>query len=738
MVTDQNQRPNYFELLEIDPDAPWSDSTFQIQLNRKKAEWTRGGKHPNHALRYRNYLDQVNDITAVMTNPVRRTAEQEAARVIRAQTTRETERRFQQDIDLRAAKGFLTSPEVTNLIREYTPVITEQVIRNTIEQTGVEVRPAESSEPMQQATLEPSTMKNIEANLEIVGQPDLYRFLSMTRTSRTSDLHARANALYAENQKQANKTAVVTATSDLAGQAMKVFTDDATRTRYDNALAMKAYSDLGEAVQRITQDSKTLHAAQFEKLLERARGQGLDLKLAEQYIRKRAQDLQVALYITEATNVQRQLWCASCGTLAGPDSANCPTCATPLKLPCPNCRQVMLTEYLACTHCGFPIGNLANVRAMLAEAESLYDQRHFDLAERVLQEARRQWSIAPGSSADSTLDDPLCRTLDELMEAVKADQKTVAEALRYLQQCMDERRFYAARETLREIETELPTLDVEDQRKQIMSAIKQAETELRRARVAEAKGNDVIALYQQILWECKDCAAAQDALARTPPAPPGDLTVQAGQRVARLSWQPGPVQGIHYTIVRKYGARPISPTDGDTLATVSGTTYDDMEAAIGLSTFYGVYTNREGVLSTEAALSNEPVLFTADVAALSAQVDNRLVRLRWQAPPNTAAVEVRRGEHNAPHDLDTGTRIRVFGLNDAVDSGLQNEHTYHYSVFALFESHTGEVVSSPGMSISAMPQEPPAVIDKLDIHIKRMGKKRELRKRGSRAAAQQP
>ena len=75
MTTNGPQRPNYFELLELDPDAPWSEAAFLAQLDRKKAEWTRGRNHPKHALRYKSYLDMVPEIQATLADPVRRAAD---------------------------------------------------------------------------------------------------------------------------------------------------------------------------------------------------------------------------------------------------------------------------------------------------------------------------------------------------------------------------------------------------------------------------------------------------------------------------------------------------------------------------------------------------------------------------------------------------------------------------------------------------------------------------------------
>lgn len=723
MTTNGPQRPNYYELLEIDPDAAWSDSGFLAQLDRKKAEWTRGRNHPKHALRYKSYLDMVPDIQATLQDPAKRAAEQQAARAVLSNKAQASRSQFSAELELRAAKGYLTEPEVKALLNAYGSSLGKKTVRDAVNALGLEVRQNDTP-TRQRETLDTATMKGIAVNLKIVGEQTLYSFLGLARTTRTTDLHDRAAQIYADNQKQATKTAIVTARSDLAGQAMKVFGNDTMRRKYDGALDDLAFAGLGDAIQRITQGTRTIHPAQYGKLLERAREQGLDLTDAEDFIRRRAQELQVALYITDAAPVAEQARCPACGTLSSPDAANCPTCGTPLKIACPNCQQEMPTAHKACTHCGFPIGNLPNVEAMLAEARALYEDRVLDAAARIVQEARRQWSPA---GVAQTLPDPLSQALAELLTAIDEARQFQTDILAELQRRIDEKYFYGARDVLREIERVSPETALDAQRKTVQDAIHRAESGLRRARKAEAEGADVVEHYRQILQECRDCQAAQEALAQTPPLPPGPLTVQAGLQMARLQWEASPSRGVSYTIVRKPGSPPIAASDGEQLATTGSTTFDDTTVIIGLPIYYAVYANREGVLSLDAARSPRALMFTAEVEALSAQVDDGLVRLRWQAPPNAVAIDVRRSDERPPATPEEGERLRVYGLNDSVDSGLENNHTYHYTVFALFNTPDGRLVRSAGMSISATPQEPPSLITGMDIHQHRRGNQRELR-----------
>ena len=72
-------RPNFFQLLELDPNKPWSDSEFKQVLKKKQAEWTTKTKNPKHRTEYQGYLDMVKQITQIMGEPETRDKEQKEA-----------------------------------------------------------------------------------------------------------------------------------------------------------------------------------------------------------------------------------------------------------------------------------------------------------------------------------------------------------------------------------------------------------------------------------------------------------------------------------------------------------------------------------------------------------------------------------------------------------------------------------------------------------------------------------
>lgn len=715
-------RQNYFVLLGLDPDAPWDDAAFQELLTRKKAEWTRGARNPKNAKLYNSYLEQVPRIVAVMSDPVARRQEAESARRALAEVATRRRQEFLNDFDLYAVKGFIAPAEIAILAKQYTGFVTEAEVRALMVKRGIpETAPPTSVSGSLADMLDPSTMQSIQNNLDLLGSRDLYDFLGLPAAAPTQLLLERARAIYAENQKQGEKTARVTASSELAGQAISVFRDDETRLRYDNALAHSVYEELGRQVARLVAGTNILYAPQVSRLLEIARTRNLDVDQARDYIINRARELRAAVEISSDDQVRQRLRCPNCGTLNGGEARNCRSCGTPLRLECPNCSLVMPTEYRTCTNCAFPIGNMmAAVQELEAGKKLLQARQHAEAAER-LRAARNLWSV---ENPLRPLTDPLTQEIEQrLREAVgaAAARQQQVEAVRRL---IAERRFYAARDLLNQLGGAPANLQAE--RNQVEAAIRTAEAQLRRA--AAAPQDAATQLYLDILNDCADCQPAQQALARLPLLPPLGLSARLSSEIVALDWQPSPSLGARYAVVRCAGTPPAHPGDGDLLATISGTHYDDLQPEIGKPLHYAVFAERAGSYSRRAARLTTPVLLVRGVPqpTLTAQVDDSCVRLRWDAPPNASEVMVVRSESGPPRSPADGQSIPVCDLNQAEDRTVVNGRLYHYGVFAVFRDHAGQPVYAPGAFISAVPEAAPQPVTDLNISAQRTASGHDL------------
>jgi hypothetical protein len=168
-----------------------------------------------------------------------------------------------------------------------------------------------------------------------------------------------------------------------------------------------------------------------------------------------------------------------------------------------------------------------------------------------------------------------------------------------------------------------------------------------------------------------------------------------------------------YTILRKEGGAPSSVSDGTVAAKVTGTSYDDLSAPVGMEIFYAIYTNRGGVHSQKSVLSTS-VTVIADVQNLQAEADDSTVTLKWQIPGQILGVQVIRRTDRPPHGPDDGDRIDTTGQNSVKDSSVKNGVTYYYGVYCLYKCGSGKTLHSSGAITNARPEPLPKPVNSLN------------------------
>lgn len=718
-------RPNYFILLELDPTKRWSDEEFQKALTAKRGDWTKktGDPRPKVKLQAKQYLEMIASITQVMSDEIARKREASEAVKLNSQAEKEAKHKFYEELQFIAVKGFVTKTEISNLAKTHS--ISEADILKELNKKGIAIRD-EIPEDVQEKSINKTTLDGIKDNLDKLKEKkrNLYDFLGLASNTSTSDLRNKADKIYNEAQKGVRDTEA-TVIGDLAGKARSIFDPEKEEMReaYDRALQAEVYNVLQERINIIASSSdRTIHAPQFLLLLELAKSKGLDLEKAKAFIVKQAQDRKLAVQIPDLKLIESKITCIKCETLNDNNKGFCSNCGSPLKIKCPSCGQVSTVENRACYKCSFPIGNEANIRKYIDETKQLLNGKFYDEAIAHLNLAKQGWA----TNSSQPLNDPLTQEIDRYLKEAQQKQQERVNLQKRLLDAINERRFYEARTLLQQIDLEKITVNLTDERKRIETTIQQAEAELAKAREVERRGQDPVELYQNILWICKDCKPAKEALAKTPPAPASDLMPRVGNKIVSLTWTASTSKNVNYTIVRKYQARSISSSDGEQLATISGNAYDDTKLAVGLPVFYTVYTNREGVLATSAAELQMPVILVGDVTNVVARAADGQVSLGWQPPENVSEIQVYRATQHL-NNPKSGDRVEVIGKTQAVDRNLENGRKYYYTIYCLFKDHTGKFVNSEGVSVEAVPEEPPARISELKIEVIRTAPARELK-----------
>ena len=110
-----------------------------------------------------------------------------------------------------------------------------------------------------------------------------------------------------------------------------------------------------------------------------------------------------------------------------------------------------------------------------------------------------------------------------------------------------------------------------------------------------------------------------------------------------------------------------------------------------------------------------PVLRVAEVEKLTATTGNGCVSLTWRAPQRAQRTEVWRKERGIPQSRGDGQKLTALSLGSANDSHLRNGMTYGYRVVAMFAGPDGQPVYSDGVTVTAVPNEPPEPIKAVEV-----------------------
>jgi predicted amidophosphoribosyltransferase len=716
-------RPNFFVLLEIDPTQQWSDVEFEKVLKAKRIDWTKKANDPRPKvkLQAKQYLEKIALITQVMSDEASRKDEAAAAVKQQSQAQTESEQKFYEDLQLIIAKEFITKSEISTLAKSHS--ISEAKILKELNKQGITIR-EEVVNNVRDKSIDPIILNGIKENLANLKEKksDLYQFIDLNQNTSISALQKKADDMYNQSQKGKRDTEA-TVIGNLVGYCKKVFANEEMREAYDIALQAEVYDLLKERINKLASSSdRTIYAQQFALLLEFAKSKKLDLEKSKTFIIEQAQERKLAVQIPDLKLINNKIACISCETLNDRQNNYCTGCRSSLKITCPSCGQVSTVEDRACYKCSFPIGNEGNIRKYLADTQQLLNAKLYDEAIANLNLAKQGWT----TKSAQPLNDPLTQEIERYLQEAQQKQQQRVTVQQRLLAAINDRRFYEARTLLQQIEIDRINIDLGHERNRIETSIREAEAELTKARTLEKSGRDPVELYQNVLWFCKDCQPAQEALAKTPPNPAVDLTARVGDRMASLTWRASTSKNVNYTIVRKYRSRSISSSDGEQLATIAGTTYDDLKLTVGLPVFYAIYTNRENVLAAHPAELSMPIMLVDEVRNLVARTGDGQVSLSWQLPEHVTQVEVYRSTQPSSSPK-TGERIEILDKTQAIDRHLANRTKYYYTVCCLFRDHTGKSVSSAGVAIEAIPEEPPARIHALNLEVLGTTPTRELR-----------
>ena len=699
-------RPNYFILLGLDPDAPWDATKFDAALKAKTSNWSRlslgiGTK----AIAAQKNREMIPDIKRVMEDQMLRNAEAAAAKKEQGTALEGIRAKFDQQLALAEARGYLEKGEFDKLVAEFKDVYSEKEIRSRLK---VEIRDDPTSPgPKAVPKINSSVIKAIEQRLESLGIPDLYQLLGLKPNTSSEVLCRAADELYHDMTIRQPKDFEVTAKSELAGHAKTIFQSPDKRTAYNESLQQQSLDALlkpfDEYMNRRT--DKTLTASQVQNFLRDAAEKGWQNDQALAKLKEHAGQRKwfVELPMIDQNPQQR---CGNCGVINSKQSQFCRKCNKPLLIQCPDCNQRVPSDEAGCSRCGFPVGNVFWIDEVLIECEGLLNHEEVKTADERLRTVERAW--VPKKA------DERVKKISRYREKIKSLVQEQQKHLEQLRQMIDQHHFYGAQRYLTTLPVRLAK-DVAHDKKIISEKIERTRELVKQAQLPSSNIDRKAELCLQALQICADAAEARALLSTIPLAPPSNVQARVHGTVVSLSWDASLNRGVSYKLVRKSRSRPSSVTDGTLLGTITGRACDDTQPENGIPLFYAVFSAYDEIASTQPSVLPHPVLLVCDVSNVTTFVDDHLVDLRWRLPEHVHDVVVVRTSGSPPTSYHDGTCLSFTDKSHLVDRTVQNDRHYYYGIYCLYQDYDQRPISSSGVIKEVIPEAPPTAITELDI-----------------------
>ncbi|MCA9137752.1 MAG: hypothetical protein KDB00_13365 [Planctomycetales bacterium] len=200
--------------------------------------------------------------------------------------------------------------------------------------------------------------------------------------------------------------------------------------------------------------------------------------------------------------------------------------------------------------------------------------------------------------------------------------------------------------------------------------------------LSDGRIDEAVDKFCESIALCDDFDEVRIALEKIPPVAPHGLQVECVASHNRITWEvPKKRSDTQYVVTRSEGTPAKNKADGEALAKVSGTSFDDATADEGRVYYYAVYAVRGTVRSTDVATS-KAVLRPGRVTGLTATAIDGEACVVWKLP---------HGSYEAAVTRNPGNVVKTIAGNEFSESNLTIGETYSYSVVPLYDHpDTGE------------------------------------------------
>lgn len=692
----ETKRPNYYILLELPFEPPETDTQkIKDAINEKRELWTLDLGFSPKMLEASENLKRLADIERVMLDPDARKTEADKAREIK-----ESERaKLEEQLTLYQAIGdTLAEQNLKQLMTRFGRFgFTEGEIQRSFEKgRNRKIQQINPSE-----VLDPSVADKVKkylGQLHISGEPPtLYDFMKLPDTSSAARLHEAALAEKSRILHKGDKLDKDKVKKEAYALCAEIFENIDSKRKYDNYIKLTENAEVNDAVDALALGNHMeITPGMKEGLIDVAvRRCGLNVPDASMYI---ANYCAYKGYILS----EGKVICGNCGVENPAGSVACGNCGKTLAVRCPSCGRTCDVGAMVCRHCGFKMENADRSKELCGQADQAIGALDFPAAAARLAEANRLW---PGN-----------KWVRELQSSLSECREQAEPALAELREAHEAKRYKKVQKLYDAIRNRFHGYSKPELEKEISAKIEEARVLCDKARRSSQK-DEVLDLCAEAATLCADLPDIQELSAKYPPDPPGGFSVKADPRARenRLSWSVrSGGRPVRYIVVRSHTDRVQAVTDGKVIFRGNTSSYWDKDIEPGVTYWYNVFADRDGVFSSGAAEGGREAVNLFDMGPVSVTPGNGSLRLSWGTPPRNAAVELYRSGPRGEEHL-ASTREESFLI-----TGMANEVEQRFRI-ALSYAFGGRKVETAGVTVSASPVCPPAPVDELGIRLVQEG-----------------
>lgn len=671
---------NYFLLLELKFDPPEEDTGRIVEaIEKKRNFWSTQVDHPIFGCKYRDYIEQIEKIKTAMLNPEsRKKAATEAKQI------KEREKEKLKGL-LRSKYGNverLTTEDIDKLVKLFGKFgFSPDEIRMLHDELRRQAQRFDFGQ-----VLEKSYHTELRGYMRLLNLSDktLYDFLELSPNASCEQLCNAARGKKERAMRMGEKTAENHATKELAELCKRIFKSAEHKRKYNNYIKLTKYGVVNDAIEEFAHYNKGhVEYAMKEELMDTAvRNYRISVSEASIYIDNYCKYMGYKL-------ADNKTVCGLCSAENTAGAMNCSQCGKPLIIRCPSCSAENSNSAEACVNCGFDFKWMSMAAELIRKAKEEYAKKALDEAERLLKQAKVYWpNHVDILNLEKNIDDDRKRALDTIA-AIKED--------------IQKKNLYAAQEKIDRakangisIETSVVNC--------VEAGLKTVETKL--AEMRNTSGDEAFQLAMELRKLIADSDELKASLAGFPPK---EVTGLKAKRVGTeivLTWnKSGSIGEISYIVVRKENTYPNGPVDGVRIYSGKEQSCTDSRAPQNAVLQYSVFTERIGVYSKAARLS-EAIAIVKGVTNPKAIGGDQMITLSWRKDPAATEIRIYKScSHERPQDDSQYENVPCTRLDGLAVKGLTNGVNYWFAISAGYTIN-GRTYFSEKTYLRAVPQKP--------------------------------